>query len=389
MHTVSQLKDGVAALLSGINLNNISNLNPALERAARITIQQADIPEASGTQSIMLYNKVFDYPAPSGIFGGALTDIQPQGVSRTVNDFVYKQPIELFDRTKCLLPNGYQVTFQPTNGTPIMRIAQTRAPQAIILDPMNATTGWTASGVATGLTTDSTVYYQSPASLRFNLTGTGAGILTKTLANPIDLTTYEGVGVVFLAIYAPSVSALTNIQVKIGSDSSNYSLVTATAAFLGAFQANEFALVAFDLANATNTGTPDFSAIQYVQVTENVTGAIANFRVGNLFIALPSPHNILYESSAIFSVNGALSQTITTDNDIIILNDAAYTLYEHECALTIALQSGGKLSGPLVQFLRAILYGSGSDPGLYARYRGDNPSQELRTIGSYYSVNGL
>lgn len=36
-----------------------------------------------------------------------------------------------------------------------------------------------------------------------------------------------------------------------------------------------------------------------------------------------------------------MAKTITDDTDEIVLNDAAYNLYEHECAVTIAEQASG------------------------------------------------
>lgn len=82
LKTVSQYKDQVAAILSGMNLNSVTDLNGTLERAARTLVQKADIPEASGIQNITLYSGVFDYECDTNIFGTAIVDIRPQGVSR-------------------------------------------------------------------------------------------------------------------------------------------------------------------------------------------------------------------------------------------------------------------------------------------------------------------
>ena len=95
-------------------------------------------------------------------------------------------------------------------------------------------------------------------------------------------------------------------------------------------------------------------------------------------MALPSPHEMIYQTAAIFLRSGALSKTITDDTDEIVLNDAAYNLYEYECAITIAEQSsGGNLDGV------ALGYKNKLDKELYPQYRADNPSEEVRNIGSY------
>lgn len=382
--TIGNLKDSISGLLQGAILANITGLNGAIERAARILAQKADVPEASGKQGITLYDQVFDYPAPATIFGGALVDIRPQGVTRNPSDYVYKKPVELFDRTKHLLPNGYMITFESNNVTPIMRIAQNKATVRASIDQMSATTGWVASGSAGTPVVDNTVFYESPGSLRFTLTGSSTGILTKTLSNSLSLSTYKDVGVIFLALRVPSGTNLSSIEVRLGSSSTNYNNVTSTRGFLGAWTANEWLLVAFDLAGASQTGTPNFSAINYVQIRLAHTATMVNVRVGGIFMCLPSPHDILFQSAAIFNVGGVLSNTIVDDNDIVNLNDSAYTLFEHESALTVALQSGGKFGEGTVGMLDGILNGKPNDIGLYARYRADNPSEELRSVGSYY-----
>lgn len=396
LKTVAQLKDSVAGLLSGIDLSNVDNLYGALERAARILVQKADVPEASGTQNIVLYSAVFNYPCDSRIFGTAINDIRPQGVSRPIFDYAYKTFGEQFDRTKGYLPNGTMATFEYVNGVPIIRIVSKTPQQEVIIDHMDETTGWTAAGSASGLTQDTAVYYQAPASLRFTLTGSSTGTLTKTLPNSIDLSSYENVGVSFLALRVPdgaTATNLTSVALRLGSNSANYDLVTETEGFLGSWVVGDWLLVAFDLASASSTGTPDWSSIQYVQVRLAHTATMVNFRVGGLWICQPSPAQILYQSAAIFIPDGTQTAltTITADTDTIVLNDPAYTLYEVESALEVLQQTGGAMSDSMTAKLENKLNGNGTSTfGLYGLFRGDNPSQELRQVGSYYddSIGG-
>lgn len=379
MFTVGQLKDSVSGLLSGMNLEqDVANLYKAFERAARVLITKADVPEATTKGAVTLYSGVTDYTAPSLIFGGSLIDFRPQGDSRSPIDYVYRKPVELFDRTKHLIPNGYAITFEHNKGTPILRVASPKPFAKTVLDTMNSTTGWTAAGSASSLLADETVYYNSPGSLRFTLTGSSTGTLTKAI-NSIDISSYEDVCVGFLAIRTPSITNLTSIALRVGSSDSAYDEVTATTGFLGAWVVDEWLLVAFDFSASTSTGTPDWNAIDYVQVRVAHTGAITNFRVGGLWLSLPSPHEIHYQTAAIFLNDGALSKTITDDNDEIILNDSAYVLYEHECAVVIAEQSSsGELDGV------ASGYKNKLKNELYPSYISDNPSGEIRQAGSYY-----
>lgn len=222
--TVASLKDGVAAILAGLDMVNVPDLNGTLERAAANMLTRCYVPEASGIQNISLYSGVFDYPINENIYEADLVDIRPQGVSRPIWDFTVKTNQANFDRTKSYYTNGTRAAFQYNNGTPIIRIVTQSTTPQVLLDSMNATSGWTAAGTASGLAQDTASYWQAPASLRFNVT-TGTGTLTKTI-NQADLTSYVGVGVAFLAVYIPSVTNLTSITLKLGSSASDYYSVT-------------------------------------------------------------------------------------------------------------------------------------------------------------------
>lgn len=385
LKTVGALKDSLSGLLQGVNLDNITNLNGAIERAAKTIVLQADLPEATGRQAVTLYNGVYDYLSPTSIFGGYFIDLRPQGITRSNWNYSYKKPIEQFDRTKLLLNNGTHVTFENNMGVPIMRVVENVSRAKATLDSMTDTTGWTAT-TATSLAEDVAIYYQNPASLRFNLPALGSqGYIEKAISK-IDMTDYESVGVIFLAVYLPSATAITSVGVRIGSDSSNYFTATNTAGILGAWKANEWTLIALDLASATETGTVDIQNVDYARVFVNYDGtALTNVRIGAFFISMPAPFELIYGTASIFKVSNTLSDTITDDNDELVLNDASYVLFEYECALTIAVQSGGTLASGLVQMYQKILY----DPntGLYARYRANNPSQQVREVGNWYSDN--
>lgn len=396
LHTVSELKYSVAGLLSGVDLSNVDDINGCLERAASTLIQKADVPEASGIQNITLYSGVFDYSCDARIYGTAINDIRPQGITRNPNNFVTKVDQEDFDRTKQWSYPGTRATFQYQNGSPIIRIVAPFPKTQAIIDPMStigtSPTQWVASGSASNLTVDNTTFYASPASLRFLLTGSSTGILTRTEASTIDISDYEDIGVAFLAIMIPSgatATNLTSIELRLGSDSTNYNNVSNTTGFLGSWIAGQWLIVAFDFASASQTGTPDWNAIDYVQVRFAHTGTFTNFRVGGLWMSMPTPAQILYQSAAIFLASGSTSPTvaITADTDTITLADPAYNIYLQESALAVLQNTGASATDATSIKINQMLNGSPNDIGLYARFRGDNPSQEIRTTGSYYSTN--
>lgn len=385
--TVANLNDSVSGILQGLNLNNVTNLFTAYERTSRILAQKIYIPTSKGRTSLTLYDGILNYSCPTDIFGSNILDLAPQGVDRNVNDFVYKQGSQDFDLNKGLLGNGSQVSFDSLNGVDIIRIDSTNPLAKIELDPLTATTGWTAAGSASGLALDENIFYHGSGSLRFTLTGASVGTLTKATSS-VDLTSYAGVGVVFLAFRTPSATDLTSIAVRIGSSSTNYYEVSNTTGFLGAWTTGDWMIVALDLATATTTGTPVITAMDYsqIRITHGVT--LTNFYVGDLWISLPFPSTLTYETASIFKVSGgSASPSISTSADTIILNDAAYAVYEQECAKTIAMQQGGTLASPVIQTINEELYGQRNNPerpGLYALYRADNPEQKLAQVGNWY-----
>lgn len=392
-HTVEDLQNNVGAILTGLDLNEVNDLFGCFARAASTLIQQADVPEASARTSFFLYDRVTDYPAGGTIFGNALVDIRPQGQNREPWDTVQKTFIERFDRYKCWkVPSGYLVTFEYYQGTPILRINSAKAQQALQLSSMSATTGFTAGGNASGLAVDTTVYWQQPGALRFNLAASGSeGTLSYTLPTGqpnIDLTSYIGVGVAFVPVMLPAAGAVTSIKLRVGSSAANYYEVTVTAPFIGAFIANTFQLVAFDLANATTHGSPVATqAGNYFEILVEYNGtALPNVRMGGLWISLPTAQEMLYYSSAIFQQGtSAPSATINTAADVIILGEPAYNLYVRECARAVALQQGGALGGGVISQLDLELEGDGRNKiGLYQKFRGSNPSEELRVVGNWY-----
>ena len=154
LKTVSQYKDQVSAILSGMNLNTVSDLNGTIERACRTLVQRADIPEASGIQNITLYSGVFNYPCDTTIFGTAIVDIRPQGISRPYWNTATKTTQQQFDRTKNYGALNTTSTFQYENGVPIIRINAPFPNIEDTIDPCTSVNNWVASGTASGLTQD-------------------------------------------------------------------------------------------------------------------------------------------------------------------------------------------------------------------------------------------
>lgn len=394
MFNVAQLKESVAGLLTGVNLNNITNLDTALSRAARYVAQKVDAPDATGREPFTLYGGVYYYPAPDNLFGTAINLIRRQGDASSPLDYNYKVPMDVFTRGKYNFPNGYMLDVEYDKGQGIIGVSSPIPIPQLVLSTMGEGSDWTAGGSASQAVTDPVNYYQPPASIRFNLTGNSTGTQTATI-QATDITTYDGVGMVFLAINDPDTVNTADVVVKIGSSPTDYYQIDMDS-FLTPSVTNEiflpndtFALMNGSLADATEVGSVDVENIDYLEVSIETTATITNIRLGGLWISYPSQNEIIFQTAAIFKdATGALSNTITSDNNEIILNQAAYSILELECAKTIALQqSGGQYTSQIKGF-DEILMGQGDEPGLYNLYRADNPSNELRQVDTYYADGG-
>lgn len=392
-NSVADLKEDVQAILTGIDLDEVPNLYGSFERAVSTFIQKADVPETMIRQPIMLYSGVTFYTPDPRMFGTGVIDIRPQAVNTWAGQ-VYKRPISDFKQLQRRLPYGYTVSFEYQDGDPVMGIIQGKTVPQTNISSMTSVTGWSVGGNASGLTQDNTVYYQAPASSRFNLASAGAqGTLTTSLDNALDLSSYAGVGVNFLAAYFPDADLITSVELRIGSNSANYLSVTATAGFLGDFTSNLWQLIDFDWAGATTVGTPVLTAMNYVEILTNYTTGtqLNNVRYGGLWISLPSPHEILFYSAAAFreGTTGPFSVNISADGqgdeNEIIFRDAAYNIYVQEVAREIAKNQGALAGSGMIAEIDMVLEGGGNKLGLYDEYRGDNPSEELRQVGNWYN----
>lgn len=388
-NTVEDLNESVSTILTGVDLSLVPDLFGSYQRAVATMIQKADVPETMIRQAIMLYSGVTYYTPDPRMFGTGVIDIAPQAVDSWAGQ-VYKRPISDFKQLSRRLPYGYTVNFKFRDGDPVMGIVQGKTMPQTNIDTMSSLTGWNAAGNASNLLLDNTVYYKSPASLRFNLASAGTqGTLSKTLTNSLDLTKYLGVGVNFLAAYFPNADLIDSVELRLGSDSANYYTVTVTEGFLGAFYSNDFdQLIAFDWADAITVGSPVIGAIDYIDIiTTYTTGTqLNNVRYGGLWISLPTPHNILFYSAAAFraDVAGPFSVNIDSNEDEIIFRDAAYNIFVQEAAREVAKNQGANVGSATIAEIDLVLEGGGSKLGLYDQFRGDNPSEELRTVGNWY-----
>lgn len=183
-------------------------------------------------------------------------------------------------------------------------------------------TDYTLSGDASLPVRDKTDF-KSDASLKFTATDlTHQSVISRTLANSVDITDYIGLGVLFIALEAPV--ALPGVSIRIGTDSSNYFTLSATGQYSGASFSAGWNEIGLEMANAVETGTVDVTDIKYYEVIVNNTSASGTYRLNQMFLRLGKVYEIVYNSKDVIKESSAVGNyqnLITTGDNEIVFDD--------------------------------------------------------------------
>lgn len=139
--------------------------------------------------------------------------------------------------------------------------------------PVNGS--WAAVGDAVGITTTTTRKQGDHAEMFYTPTGSltnlYAGGKNETIT-AVDLSSLATTGKIRMWVYLFTTTGITNVQLRWGSDISNYYTATGTRVDGGGLSA-DWNYMEFDMATATATGSPSSSAIDYIEYRVNYTGA--------------------------------------------------------------------------------------------------------------------
>lgn len=222
-----------------------------------------------------------------------------------------------------------------------------------LIGTFNSTTAdggtWTvdSSGSdATNITQDTNELKQGSASLNFDIdvsqSGNDIATIYNDTASEKDLSDEEDLGSWTLWVYIPDVTNITSIGLTWSSDTSgtpstitNYWSATATTDINGSAFADGWNRVKIDWADATKTGSPDSSGIQYYQIDVNYGGGQADdtdFRLDELAIARPEKLTFKYISWNVGQSNaGADITAFTATNDVPFFS-GRYDQYKYAVA---------------------------------------------------------
>ncbi len=346
-YSIQNLKNDLSGILHGTTNNQIQNLDGVINRAARQLLLEVDPQETKRTVEFVapVFNSVYDYPIAADVKGNKIIDIFPQ-VQRIPQDIWLQSYNQAFDVTKqniFSMQNMFTINFNTSLKT--LRINAPWLNPPVVINQAEGTTlngTWTAGGTASSISTNNTNFAQGSGALQFNAT-VGVAYVENSTSTALNLSAVVNQSYLFVWVYVPTASLLTNVKLRWGSSSANYYEGTATTTQQGTAFQNGWNLCQFPWVSATTVGTPNSASITYLRVTLDVTGSETACLVNGINSILGTILSYEYYSKYLFrdAITGAYQETVTDDSNLINLDTESYNLMTDLVAYFAAQQMQG------------------------------------------------
>lgn len=377
-YTVADVKSDLQGMMHGTTIDKVTNFYNLLYRAGRDLLLDCDPIETTRIEQLSgsIYDEVTKYTLPSDLKGDKIIDIRPQ-VNRGDDDNFDARYLERFSHKK--LDNTYAIEWD--SGTKYLRLKKDAGETTTIESVEGITDNgtWAVSDDGTNLTKDTETYLSGGASLNFDVDGssTTASISNSTFT-AVDLSDHEDISRIFVNLYLPDSSAITSVAIYWGSSSSAYWSATATTAHFGAFQTG-WNLVSVAWNGASETGSPDSSAIDYFKVTITYDGtADTDFRLDKITSRTGEIWDIVYYSKYIFqNSSGTWIEEPTATTDIVNLDTESYNLFLYKAAEMASHQTKTKTED--------MGYFKNEYQMKLKRYKSQNKTQAIKPKSVYYT----
>lgn len=354
-YSVANLEQDLEGVLHGTTLNQITNLNGVIDRAARKLLLDIDPQETIRMVPFTtpVFDSVFEYAIAADVKGISIIDIQPQ-VNRTGRDVFnqdYVQQFSLAAQQNGQNGNVSQFNIKFNSSLKTIQLNSASAPPAIIMNTASGTTingTWTAGANASGLVDNNVNWVANGGSLQFNI---AAGVdpilstLTNSTTSSLDLSEQYNQSNLFLWIFMPTGTQFNSVKLRWGSSASDYYEGTATMTQAGTAFQNGWNQVSFVWKDATITGSPLYTAIDYLQVIVSTDGtAQTAVLVNNITCQMGQILNYLYYSKYLFRevATGAYQENVTDTDNLINLDTESYNLLFYQVAYLASQQQQGK-----------------------------------------------
>ncbi len=393
--TIDDVKANLSGQIHGADADTLDDIELMFERSANRMLARIDPIETERTLPLaaVVHDDFYNYALPSDY--KKVIDIIPEGDRQSWDRAVRNRAGE-FDLKKAIA--NKVISIEGSEGSKIIRINWKSRKGKVLntCDSLTANGTWAIVGSATGLVADTITKFSGRGSLRFNVPTTGGGIKNTTMT-ALDFTDEDEVAESFYAVFLGSDYAnLTSITPVWGND-------LTTAFWTGVAQTTQADGTAFKYGwnvikcpwgTATETGSVDPAAIDSCQLTFQTTGALANVRVDNIIFSIGRTFDIKYYSKYILKNSaGTWIRRTTVDSDTCVLDTDAIEIYNLENLISASQQQHNDAFD--ISFARIQLNGDQSSPdpiecrGLYAKYRGEYPSQSKKAISRYTGLPRL
>jgi hypothetical protein len=383
-YNISDLKDRINAKVHN-SINKLVDVDGLIIEAGNNLLLDVDAPSTIRVTQLSngLYDAVYSYACPTDLKEDKMISLIPQNpLNQTPANNYNSTYSKEFDLRK--EPGALSVEDNSTVRT--LRASGIGLRAGVTLNDSNSLTTngtWAATANATNLAVDTINFVSGNASLKFDLsTGGSTGYIENSTMQSVDLTDYVNTGSAFVYVYIPSITTITSISLRWGSDSSNYYSATATTTQDSTSFVVGWNLLRLDWNGAATTGTPTNIAINYARVTFAYNGtATPSCRVDNIVFRLPAIANLRYYSNYLYrSTAGTwLEQpTSTDDSDIINLDTTGFNMLVAECGYLASQELAGEDSSFDVDFFRK------ERDRVWGQYKTNNKSQALKRREPYY-----
>lgn len=350
-YTILELQTDLSGIIHGTNLDKIQGILPITNRAARQVLLDVDPRETKRitTTANIFYDQVYNYPLPDDIKGDKIIDLRQQ-----VNRYASDKPLKTYNQGFDEFKGNNFFTVEETDGVRYLRYAKSLFPPPVLLNAVDGITEngtWSTGGNATSLAVDTFNYLTGGASLRFNISSSGSSAyIENSTITSVDLSEQSGIGSLFVWVFIPSTTIISNVFLRWGSSSTDYYSQTITTPHFGSFRYG-WNLCRFDWSSASSSGTPNAAAITYLRVGVTYNGtAVSGVRVDNIMATVGTLFEIEYYSKYLFTdIDGVQKEKATADTDTINLDTDSYNLLFKKCA-EFCIQQVKKQSADLKYF---------------------------------------
>lgn len=388
---ISQIAQELEGMMHGTTLNQVTNIEGCYNRAARRIMEDVDPQETKIVSTFgKVYDGVFDYAFATDVKGNKLIDLYPQANRNLSDNFsqVYNKTFDLYKNFN-LVPD---FTPRYSGAVRTIRISANELNTGILVDPANAYNDdgtWVAVQNVSNVTSNSQLTTDGGSgSVQFDISQTGipasVAVIQNTTLTQIDLSEHYNNADEFFSFYIPNASGITSIEYRFGSSSSNYySSGALTTDMMGNSFNNGWNTVKKTWSDFSTTGTPDYTAIDFVQVRITYNGTLQTQVLLNQFWSrLGVIFTQEYYSKYLFrdSVTNAFKAETDSENDYVNLDIDGLNLFVFASLGEIAQQ---------VQGADALYYDANQAETRYQEslsvYKGKYKSEVTKPHTQYYS----